>query len=186
MKIPNLISIGRLLSVPLTIWLILDGAWTEAFALFVLAGISDAVDGYIAKRFDLRSELGAFLDPLADKALLVSIYVTLGLKGILVPWIVILVVTRDVLIVGGALLSFTMGMSFQIQPSPVSKLNTVVQIALAAVALGQLGFDIKLGWMIVTILVWAVALTTVLSGAGYLVEWARQQSSGTSGGRGEA
>ncbi len=177
MNIPNLISLGRLLSVPLTVWLILDAAWVAAFALFLAAGVSDAIDGYIAKRYDLRSELGRFLDPLADKALLVSIYVTLGLKGILLPWIVILVVSRDVLIVGGVLLSFAMGLSFEVQPSPVSKLNTVMQITLAAAMLGQMGLHVRLPWPLGLALVLIVAVTTVLSGAGYLIDWGRAQAS---------
>ena len=81
MSIPNLITLGRILLVPVVVWAIASGAMLTAFVLFLVAGVSDAVDGYLAKRFKMASELGAYLDPLADKALIVSIYVTLGIAG---------------------------------------------------------------------------------------------------------
>src|SRR5260370_4856839 len=104
LNLPNVISLGRLLLVPLAISLILDGRYYAAFWIFVIAGVSDAVDGFIAKRFDRRTRLGALLDPLADKVLLVSVYVTLGVSGQLWTWLVVLVVFRDIMIVGGFLL----------------------------------------------------------------------------------
>ncbi|MBV8737887.1 MAG: CDP-alcohol phosphatidyltransferase family protein, partial [Alphaproteobacteria bacterium] len=104
LSLPNLISLGRLLLVPLAIWLILGHRYGAAFWIFIVAGISDALDGFIAKHFDRRTRLGALLDPIADKALLVSVYVTLGLANQLWPSLVILVVFRDVMIVGGFLL----------------------------------------------------------------------------------
>ncbi len=172
MSIPNFITLGRLLSVPLAIWLVLDGAMGVAFWIFVAAGVSDAVDGYIAKHFDQRSRLGSMLDPLADKVLLISMYVTLGLGGQLPSWLVILVVFRDVLIIGGFLLAMTVAQTMPIRPLVVSKLNTALQIALIAVVLGRLGLGVR-DWGATTVLIYAVALTTVLSGAGYLVRWAR-------------
>src|SRR5688500_12469917 len=90
MNLPNAITIARILAVPVLIWLIVSGEYLLAFWLFVLAGISDGVDGFIAKRFDQRTELGAYLDPIADKLMLVSIYVSLGLLRVLPPWLVIL------------------------------------------------------------------------------------------------
>jgi cardiolipin synthase len=172
---PNIITLARLLSVPLTIWLILQEAWSAAFGLFVLAGVSDAIDGYVAKRFNMRTDLGRFLDPLADKALLVSIYITLGMKNEIPAWLVILVVSRDVLIIGGALLAFAMGAGVKIEPLLVSKANTVAQIALAAAVLGNRAVTLLPAPAIVA-LVWLVAATTVLSGASYLVNWSRGQS----------
>ncbi|MGH6946651.1 MAG: CDP-alcohol phosphatidyltransferase family protein, partial [Kiloniellales bacterium] len=96
--LPNLITLARLLVVPVAVYVILTEAFVAAFWIFVLAGISDAIDGAIAKRFRVTSELGAYLDPLADKALLVSVYVTLSQVDQLPVWLVILVVFRDVLI----------------------------------------------------------------------------------------
>ena len=168
----NFITLGRLLSVPLAVWLVLDGAMGFAFWIFIAAGVSDAVDGYIAKNFNQRSRLGSLLDPLADKVLLISMYVTLGLRAQLPSWLVILVVSRDVLIVGGFLLASLMAQPIPVQPLAVSKLNTALQIALIALVLGRLGLGAE-DWGTTTALIYAVALTTVLSGGGYLVRWAR-------------
>src|ERR1700745_729970 len=104
LNLPNFISLVRLLLVPLQIWLIYVGRYGFAFWILVAAGISDALDGFIAKRFDRRTRLGALLDPVADKVLLVSVYVTLGIAGQIWPWLVVLVVFRDVMIIGGFLL----------------------------------------------------------------------------------
>jgi cardiolipin synthase len=89
MTIPNLITVFRLVLVPLVVLMILQGRWGVAFTAFVIAGASDGIDGYIARRFDMRSEFGAIIDPLADKALLVSIYITLALVGVLPDWVVV-------------------------------------------------------------------------------------------------
>ncbi len=95
MSIPNIITLGRIILVPVIVWAIVSSQMEIAFAIFVIAGVSDAVDGFLAKRFNMTSELGALLDPLADKALLVSIYVALGIWGAVPRWIVILVVSRE-------------------------------------------------------------------------------------------
>ncbi|HEV8029336.1 MAG TPA: CDP-alcohol phosphatidyltransferase family protein [Stellaceae bacterium] len=171
MNLPNLISLGRLLSVPVAIWLVLSGELAGAFWLFVASGVSDAVDGFIAKRFDQRTRLGALLDPLADKALLVSVYVTLGIGGYLPNWLVILVVFRDVLIVGGWLLVAGLGQRMRWEPLYVSKLNTALQIGLIAVVLARLGLGLR-DFGLVVVLTYGVGATTVISGAGYLVRWA--------------
>jgi cardiolipin synthase len=171
-NLPNLITLGRLLSVPLAIWLVLSGDLAAAFWLFVAAGASDAVDGFIAKRFDQRSELGALLDPIADKALLVSMYVTLGLAGRLPNWLVILVVFRDALIVGGFLLVAALGHPMRWEPLLVSKLNTALQIALVGAVLASLGLAVAVDGL-TSVLIYAVAATTTISGAGYLVRWTR-------------
>jgi cardiolipin synthase len=171
-NLPNLITLGRLLCVPVAIWLVLSDDLGAAFWLFVAAGLSDAIDGFIAKRFDQRSRLGALLDPIADKALLVSMYVALGVGGHLPNWLVILVVFRDVLIVGGFLLVTALAHAMRWEPLLISKLNTALQIALIAVVLGRVGLgvpDFGLG----RVLIYGVAATTVISGAGYLVRWGR-------------
>src|ERR1700684_130948 len=126
-SIPNLITLGRLLLAPLTVLMIASGRFMEAFLIFVVAGVSDAVDGYIAKRFDLRTELGAYLDPLADKALLISIYVSLSIYAGLPAWIAITVVSRDVMILMAVLISWLLDQPVEIRPVWVSKLNTVAQ-----------------------------------------------------------
>ncbi len=146
-----------------------------AFVLFLAAGVSDAVDGFLAKRFDMTTELGAYLDPLADKALIVSIYLTLGINNLIPRWLVILVVSRDILIVGGIMLSWLIGNPLKIKPLLVSKLNTVAQIVFACVVLGSLGFDIE-AEMLTLILMGLVAVLTLLSVAAYVAEWVRHMN----------
>ena len=142
----------------------------------MVAGVSDGVDGYLAKRFDMTTELGAYLDPLADKALIVSIYLTLGINGDIPRWLVILVVSRDILIVGGIMLSWLMGNPLKIKPLLVSKLNTVAQIVFACVVLGSLGFNYQVP-VLKLVLMGLVAVLTLLSIAAYLAEWVRHMNS---------
>jgi cardiolipin synthase len=172
MNIPNLISLGRLLAAPVIVWLILDARLSEAFVLFIVAGVSDAVDGFIAKRFNAETAFGKFLDPLADKALLVCVYVSLAQAGLLVTWLAIMVVFRDAIIVGGAILFHTLTHSLTMRPVRISKVNTAAQIVLAAAVLGVSGFGVE-DRLVIDVLVYVVAATTLLSGAVYMVTWSR-------------
>jgi cardiolipin synthase len=172
-NLPNLISLARLCAAPVVVWLILDGAWPPAFAVFAIAGLSDAVDGLIARRFRARSRVGGFLDPLADKTMLVSVFVMLGYMGLLPAWLVILVVFRDLIIIGGALLVHTLTGKLEMHPLMISKLNTVGQFVLPAFVLARLALGIDLP-IVDRLLVYAVAVTTSLSGAAYIVTWARR------------
>lgn len=171
--LPNLITLARILAVPLMVWLILRNEMTWAFWLFVAAGVSDAIDGFIAKHFNAETVIGAFLDPLADKALLLCAFITLGLESHLPMWLVILVVFRDVLIIGGAILFQVVTGELTMQPLMVSKVNTTFQILLVAGVLADLGLGLEARWA-VDILVWATALTTVASGAAYVWTWGRR------------
>ena len=144
LSIPNLITLARILSVPLVVWAITSGADADRIRpVSWPPGISDAVDGFLAKRFDMASELGAYLDPLADKALIVSIYVSLGIAGAIPRWLVILVVSRDIMIVGAVILSWVIGRPMEVKPLLVSKLNTVAQIVFACLVLVSLGLRIR-------------------------------------------
>lgn len=180
LSIPNLITLGRIFLVPVVVWTIASGAMSAAFALFVVAGISDAVDGFLAKRFRMTTVLGAYLDPLADKALIVSIYVTLGINGEIPRWLVILVVSRDIMIVGGVVLAWVMGSPLKVRPLVVSKLNTAAQIVFACVVLGSLGFGIDVAPLDLVLMGFVGALT-LLSVAAYLVEWVRHMNSAAVG-----
>jgi cardiolipin synthase len=176
LSIPNLITLGRILLVPIVVWAIATpGTMWIAFVLFIVAGVSDAVDGFLAKRFHMTTELGAYLDPLADKALIVSIYLTLGINNEIPHWLVILVVSRDILIVGGIILSWVMGNPLKIRPLLVSKLNTVAQIVFASVVLGSLGFHIE-AETFKLVLMGLVAALTSLSVAAYVAEWVRHMN----------
>jgi cardiolipin synthase (CMP-forming) len=180
MTLPNLITIGRLLTVPLIVLLIGQERWGLAFALFVAAGVSDGVDGFIARRFSMRSELGAYLDALADKALLVSIYVTLSVTGVLPGWLAILVVSRDLMIVAAILVSWLMGRPLAIKPMFVSKLNTGAQIAFAALVLGTKAFTLDVPTLYGAGMVLVAALT-VITAAAYLARWMRHMASDPDG-----
>ena len=176
LSIPNLITLGRILLVPIVVWAITLGEMRVAFLLFLAAGISDAVDGFLAKRFHMKSELGAYLDPLADKALIVSIYVSLGIAGVLPIFLVILVVSRDIMIIGAFLLAWLVGRPMPVRPLLVSKANTVAQIVLVVLLLAEraFGFDLTL---VSQVTMGAVAFLTLVSIAFYLAEWVRHMNS---------
>ena len=172
LNLPNLISLARLLLVPLEIWLILAGRYGLAFWVLVVAGLSDGLDGFIAKRFDRRTRLGALLDPVADKAMLISVYITLGVAHQLWTLLVILVVFRDVLIIGGFLLMQVFAVAKHYDPLYISKINTAVQIILVGFVLARLSLGAAPGGadLVLSLIVGA---TTIASGLSYLVRWAR-------------
>jgi cardiolipin synthase (CMP-forming) len=180
LSIPNLITLGRILLVPVVVWAITAGEMRIAFVLFLAAGISDAVDGFLAKRFGMATELGAYLDPLADKAMLVSIYVALGIADAVPGWLVILVVSRDIMIVTAVILSWLVDKPVALKPLLVSKLNTVAQIALACVIMAARGFDFDAG-IAVMALTALVAALTLLSIAFYVAEWVRHMNAAEMG-----
>ena len=146
-----------------------------AFLLFLGAGISDAVDGFLAKRFGMATELGAYLDPLADKAMLVSIFVVLAVVGAVPLWLVILVVSRDIMIVTAVILSWLVDKPVPLKPLLVSKLNTVAQIVLALTVIAALAFDFNAQLAIIGLMVLVAALT-LLSVAFYVREWVRHMN----------
>jgi len=182
-SLPNIITIARILMVPLAIWLIISQQMMPAFLVFIAAGISDAVDGWLAKRYGMKTELGAHLDPLADKLLLISLFVTLAIMEKVPVWLAILVVSRDVLIVGGVVLAWIMERPMQMRPRYVSKINTAAQIIFIGVTL----LALAMGWD-ETWIDWLgaplVGLLTLASGAQYLQDWLRHmaEANGASGG----
>jgi cardiolipin synthase len=176
LSIPNLITLARILSVPIMVWAIASGEMLLAFVLFAIAGLSDAIDGFLAKRFGMASELGAYLDPLADKILLVSIYVTLGITGAIPRWLVILVVSRDLMIVGAVMLSWLVGKPLVVKPLFISKVNTAAQIIFVGLILLSLGFAFDLG-IALTLAMFVVAALTLLSIGAYLREWVHHMGS---------
>jgi cardiolipin synthase len=166
-NLPNMISLARLLSVPIIVSLILSDQLMVAFFVFTLAGLSDALDGFLARIFKSRTALGAYLDPLADKTLLVGVYAALGHTGLIDLWVVVLVVFRDLVIIGGILLLFLFKSPIEMKPLMVSKINTVVQLGYALFILSQV--DVLLGIPYFSqYFGYLVALTTVLSGVSYV------------------
>ena len=159
------------LATPLAFWLVLAHRIDDAFFLFMVAGLSDALDGWLARRYG-GNAVGALMDPVADKALLVTMYITLAAVGALPDWLAILVVFRDLLIVGGVVVKAVLGHAVAIRPLYISKLNTVMQIMLVGISLLESGFSLGIPW-IPAILTWCVAVTTMASGAAYVWNAAR-------------
>jgi cardiolipin synthase (CMP-forming) len=175
MHIPNIITFIRIALVPLCVWLIISEAHGLAFITFMVAGASDFADGFLARRYNWHSKLGAYLDPLADKSLMASVYVTLGVMKDLPAWLVILVVSRDALIVAAVLVSRLADHPVHIKPLMVSKVNTAAQIVFVVAVLGLLALDqpsllfVNGGGLV-------VALLTAASGGAYLMAWLRHMA----------
>jgi cardiolipin synthase (CMP-forming) len=175
LNIPNLLTVLRFFLVPIVIVSIIDKQWMFALVIFVIAGVTDAVDGFVARQFDMRTELGAYLDPLADKALLVSIYITLAVAGIIPVWLAVLVVSRDVMIVGAVIVSWLMENPVEINPLKLSKANTLAQISFAALMLCMLAFAAPMPMLRDGGLVLVAALT-LASMAAYFAAWFRHMA----------
>lgn len=168
--IPNIITVGRILLVYPVIHLMLAGRLDWALGLFVVAGISDAVDGFLAKYFHWQSRLGSYLDPVADKLLLISSYLALGWLNLIPLWLAGLVVLRDTLIFSGAVAYYFLLRPFEGQPLLISKLNTLFQLLLVFAVLVRHGIA-PFPDSILNLLIVAVTLTTVSSGALYVYIW---------------
>lgn len=156
--------------VPLVVWLLVEGDYELAFWTFLIAGMSDAVDGILARRLGMQSDLGAYLDPVADKALLVSIYVTLGFMLEIPAYVVIAVVSRDILIVGAVVLSWMLDQPVAMKPLLISKANTMMQIIFAGIVMADLALSVELGNPRHAI-GYIVVGTTITSAIAYLVDW---------------
>jgi cardiolipin synthase (CMP-forming) len=169
-SLPNFITIARLVLTPAAIMMIAEERWRIAFLIFMVAGVSDAVDGWLAKTFSLQSELGAVLDPLADKALIISIFVTLAVIGQAPVWLAVLIVARDTLILGGVGVSWFMGRPIAVRPHFISKVTTAAQLVLAALILSGEAYGFR-NQALETLLVAGVAALTIASASVYLRVW---------------
>jgi len=166
--IPNFITLLRFAAVPLLVYWLFDSQFYNALVLCFFMGLSDALDGYLARTFDWRTTLGAYLDPAADKVMLISAYVALGALDLIPHWLVLAVIMRDVVLLSGALSYVTSTRRLEIQPSLISKVNTFVQIVLVlAVIYSQIS---SIPALAIHILVGLTLFTTVASAYDYLVE----------------
>lgn len=171
--LPNAISVLRIVLVLPVVWYIIVGRFDLALALFLLAGFSDGVDGFLAKRFDWHSRLGALLDPIADKMLVGGTFFALVFAGLIPIWLAVLVILRDVVIVGGATVYNFLIRPVEGVPTRISKLNTGLQLVFVVFVLARAGFD----WpdrITITIIGAAVVVTVVISGIDYVWSWARR------------
>lgn len=169
-QIPNLLTLLRIGASPILILLLKEHAYDIAFLVFILAGISDGLDGYIAKKYGFVSKLGAILDPLADKILIISAFVMLTLLDYLPFWLLLTVGFRDLLIIGGCIVMVLLSGSIQMKPSRVSKLNTFMQLSLVTCVIVQSAAWISFP-LLIEFLIYSVLATTVLSGAHYVWIW---------------
>ena len=172
MTLPNVITVARLAAVPVFAWAFLQGSMQAAFLVFLAAGISDGIDGFLARRWKQETAFGAWLDPVADKLLMASAYGLSGYLGFLPAWLVLLVIGRDVLIVGAVLLSRAIGKPLEARPILVSKANTVAQVLLVVLVLADRAFGIAAGEVIAA-MVLATATLTIVSGAAFFSIWMR-------------
>ena len=168
--LPNAISLVRVALVAPILALLLNGHHDIALVLFFVAGFSDGLDGYLAKRFDWHSRTGALLDPIADKLLVAGIFVTLSITGDLPVWLAAIVILRDVVIVGGAMAYNFLVRPVEGEPTRISKLNTALELLLVLFVISRAGF----GWpdqITITMLGAAVLVTVVISGIDYVWSW---------------
>ncbi len=170
LNLPNIITFFRIFLVPLIICFIFQGKYVTALILFLAAGVSDVADGFVARRFNMRTELGAVLDPLADKILIVVSVIALGRLGLLPMWLAIVIICRDIVIAGGALTwHFTIG-RVEMAPSFVSKVNTFCQIGMIFLVLCQASSLVQIpSWQ--PLLFYLVLLTSLVSGIQYVLVW---------------
>lgn len=172
-QLPNLLTGLRLLLIAPFVYALITERFATALGLFTLAGITDALDGYLAARFNWFTWLGGVLDPLADKALLIAAFVALAFADLAPPWLVGLVLLRDIVIVSGALAYHFFIARFQAAPSYLSKLNTLAQLGFVFMTLVNAVFSLY-GSIVAQALVWLVAITTVASGLQYMLVWAHK------------
>lgn len=175
--LPNAISLLRIALIPPILFLIVDGQFGWALALFWLAGFSDGLDGYLAVRFDWSTRLGGLLDPAADKLLITGMFITLAWTGHIPVWLAAVVILRDVVIVGGALAYNFIVKPVPGEPTRISKLNTALQMLFVLFVLSRAGFN----WpdkITITLLGASILITVVISGVDYVWSWSRRAKMG--------
>lgn len=180
-NIPNILTLVRILLTPVFIILLLKSQFTLALFVFSMAGISDALDGFIARYFNQRTVLGAYLDPMADKLLLLSAYISLGILGSVPEWLAVIVISRDLIIILGIAILTITNKPYEVRPSVVSKLTTAIQISTIFLAL--LNPKLPQFKTIQFGMFWATAALTIISGFHYIYIGMNQlQQNSTSGG----
>ena len=169
-NIPNILTLARILAVPLFLSLLVEGENDAALAVFLTAGITDAVDGMIARMWNMRTELGAHMDPLADKLLVVSSFIALGIMGLVPRPLMIIVITRDVVILGGFLLTAAIvGKSMEMAPSISGKLTTFTQLLSVTLVLIDLAQWLDIPTVVLNAVFVATGLASFWSGSGYVL-----------------
>jgi cardiolipin synthase (CMP-forming) len=170
MNIPNFLSLLRIILVPAIVIFLIQGEYVKALIVFVIAGLTDALDGTLARLLNKQTELGAFLDPLADKILLSTCFISLSIFGLIPSWLAVIVISRDFIILIGIMTLSLMSVTYEIKPIFVSKITTTLQISTVFIALllKTFTFDIISYYDLVKIISWLTAFFTILSGLIYI------------------
>jgi cardiolipin synthase len=173
-NIPNFLTVFRIVLVPVIVILLIQGQFGKALFCFIVAGVTDGLDGLLARILNQTTVVGAYLDPLADKALVISTFLTLAIIGVVPGWLTVLVISRDCIILGGILVLTLMSVNPEIKPSMVSKINTTLQLITLFYALllkvDVAGKAFRDGFMLIC---WLTAILTVISGADYIIKGMR-------------
>jgi cardiolipin synthase len=173
MNIPNFLTLFRIILVPAFVIFLIQAEYDKALIAFVVAGLTDALDGTLARLLKCQTILGAYLDPIADKLLLVTSYATLAILGIIPAWLSVLVISRDFIILMGIAILTLISVPYEIKPAIVSKITTALQISTIFFPLlfKAVQYDIGNHW--ITVLFWLTALFTVISGLVYIIRGIR-------------
>jgi len=168
MNIPNSLTLLRIILVPVIVIFLIDGDYLGAMIAFVVAGITDGLDGFLARILKQKTILGSYLDPMADKALLVSSFITLSVLGIIPGWLAVIVISRDMVILLGISLLFILSISFDVKPAFISKVTTLLQILTIFLVLMSKSFPLFTSYEVTEVFFWITAIVTVISGFQYL------------------
>jgi len=176
MNIPNLLTLARILLVPITVIFLMQGAFAKALILLVVSGITDALDGFFARILNQQTVLGSYLDPIADKALFASCFVTLSIKGIIPGWFTVIVISRDFIILVGIAILSIMSIPYEIRPSFIGKLTTTLQLSTLVFFLVSRILPGTIDYMWLMILQWVTVAFTIISGLNYMFRGAKLNS----------
>jgi cardiolipin synthase len=176
MTIPNLITAIRILLAPLLVIYLINDEFLPALIVFIIAGISDGADGLVARLFNQKSKIGAYLDPLADKILLVAAFVVLSFRGFVPPWLTVIAISRDFLIILGCLVLFINRADFVVRPSILSKATTCFQLITVFVVLSK--DYLNFSSLFSEVIFWLTGILTVSSGLHYMLYWFKNMGEG--------
>lgn len=169
MNIPNFLTLSRIVLVPVIVIYLMGGCYCTALVLLVVSGLTDVLDGFLARVLKQQTVLGAYLDPIADKALIISCFVTLAIKKFIPGWLSVIVISRDCIILLGISVLTMLSIPFKIRPVIISKLTTFFQIMTVFVVLLSYCVSGGLRYVYTDMLFWATAMITVLSGLYYMI-----------------
>lgn len=173
MNVPNALTVLRIILVPIIIICLIQGEHLSALLLFILAGITDGLDGFFARILKQKSVLGSYLDPLADKTLISSSFIALAVMGGIPAWLTVIVISRDCIILLGISVLTLLSIPFEVRPTMVSKITTAFQLLAIFLVLLLSAVHIQLDWGWITAVFWLTALLTIVSGMGYLIRGIR-------------